>query len=359
MLPYYLSAIAILYLTGYIFIVKGKELKRKVFGGRANLFLFIFTALTVAVAAVYKNLLGMGVSVLFIFIIFIMNFSAAVCTKDFFIKLLKTIAALSLSLAFSTFAEKIYYLAENSNHRCLSYCMNPNYLAELLMISILASAYLELSRNAHGLYCYIIAAIDLIAMLLTGSMFACVSLLLGIAVMLILMRRRILLSLLLILVSMGLSVLIMMPELLPRFGEIAITTGLRMRIWNTSIDSIRTSFLFGKGFLSYSFVSHQVPDAYVGWHAHNLLLECLISFGVVGTSLISAYFILFFRRFTKVNELLGDRNGVFCFVIALVAAATVHSLVDLTFFWCQTGLLGAILIGGGMSVTYSSLKAKK
>ena len=358
-LPYILSAVAIVVIAVYIFLMNEKDTQKKILGGVTNLFLYLFTAITMFVAGIYDNWLGMGASLLFLFVLLIMNFSAAVCDKEFFIRLLKVITAMSLTLSFATFTEKLTGLILQNSQRCSAYCLNPNYLAELLMISVLACAYLELSRNAKMLYCYLVAIINIAAMLLSQSIFACISLFVGLAVMLLLMRRHIVFSFMFIFITALFVVIAMNPDLIPRFSEVPSTISNRVMIWNASIDSILNHPVFGRGFLTYHLVSGEPGCLYKGWHSHNLLIEMLLSFGVVGTVIISSYFALFFRRLNKITEMLEDKMSISCFVIALIAAGIVHSLVDLTFLWCQTGLLGAIIIGGGMGVAYSSVKKQK
>ena len=92
------------------------------------------------------------------------------------------------------------------------------------------------------------------------------------------------------------------------------------------------------------------------WHAHNIILECLVSFGYIGTCLIGFAFFLIFRRIGKVHERQSEPFSVSSFIIAVVVAAFAHAMVDMTLMWVQTGLLAAIIIGGGLGSAINSAK---
>ena len=354
-LPYYITILTMFGVFGYIIFNK-KRLVSSI-KGIANIFLCLFTVVSIYTALVYDNWLGMIVSFIFFGVMLVLNFSSIVCDKQFYIKLLLTVTGMSVVVSFAAFTETFIYSFITDRFRANAYCMNPNYLADLLMVSILVCAYLEMSKNAAPFYCYLVAAINCVALYLTGSMSTWVALLIGISVMLLVMRHHISLGIMFLLAATAILVLLNSPELFPRLDETAPTINIRLEIIKQVVEEIKEFPIFGKGFLStwFSNIRAGYGNARI-WHAHNLILECLISFGYVGTSLIGVTFFLIFRRLGKAYEKQGDTFGVSSFVIAVVVAAFAHAMVDMTLLWVQTGLLAAIIVGGGLGGTINSTK---
>ena len=354
-LPYQITVLAMFSLFGYIIFNK-KRLVSSI-KGITNIFLIIFTVVTIYTALVFDNWLGMIISFIFFGIMLILNFSSTVCDKEFYIKLLIAISRMSVVLSFATFTESFIYSFVTDRFRADAYCMNPNYLADLLMVSILVVAYLEMSKNASPLYCYLVATINCVALYLTGSMSTWVTLFIGISVMLLVMRHHISLGILFLLTATVILVLLLSPELFPRLNETAPTINSRLEIIRQVVEEIKEYPAFGKGFLSTWFSDIRAgSNGSRMWHAHNIILECLVSFGYIGTCLIGFAFFLIFRRIGKVHERQSEPFSVSSFIIAVVVAAFAHAMVDMTLMWVQTGLLAAIIIGGGLGSAINSAK---
>lgn len=353
-LPFVLSMLACAAVTAYILL--GKERRAGCLKGLANIIMYVFVGLTAFVGYIYDNYIGILCSCFFFCAIIIMNFAATVASKQFFIRLLQTVTRMGVVLSFATFTEKAVLALLDTSYRCSAYCANPNYLAELLVVSVLSCAYLEITRSSRAVYCYPVAIINCIAIFLTGSMFAWIALLVGIAMLLLLTRHHIILSVMIIIFIAAMLTVMSQPDIFPRLNEASATTINRFKIWQFAIEHVKDHPLFGQGFLSYRMVSRDVLGAYTGWHCHNIIIESLLSFGIIGTSLAVMYFWLIFRRLGKAHEALADKQAASCFVISLLAAVLVHSMVDLTFMWTQTALLGAIIIGSELGADLKVIK---
>lgn len=340
---------------GYIIFSKKRFLSS--IKGIANIFLCAFVIVTIYTALVFDNWLGMMISFVFFGIMLILNFSSTVCNKEFFIKLLLMVTRMSVVLSFAAFTETFVYSFVTFRFRANAYCMNPNYLADLLMVSILAAAYLEMSKKAPPLYCYIVAAINGVALYLTGSMSTWIALLIGFSIMLLVMRHHISLGIFFMLSAVGFLVLLSSPDLFPRINEAGPTILRRIDIIRNVIEKIKEFPMFGQGFLS-CWHSNIRTGSYNDrlWHAHNIILECLISFGIIGTTLVGTTFFLIFRRLVKAHEKIKGSFGISNFVIAIFVAAFAHAMVDMTLLWVQTGMLAAILVGGGLGSVIKEAK---
>ena len=153
------------------------------------------------------------------------------------------------------------------------------------------------------------------------------------------------LSLFLLLAGIMCIIIATTPEIIPRLRETSLTTDNRISIWKTSIQAISNSPLFGKGFFTYFHIQPTIEGSYPTQHAHNLFIDSILSYGIIGSLIGLLYFSRFFSNVAKCNEKLRN-NKISGFIIALSVAILVHSMIDLTLLWFQTGLLFAIILGG-------------
>ena len=109
---------------------------------------------------------------------------------------------------------------------------------------------------------------------------------------------------------------------------------MRVNIWRLAVRMFLKAPVFGRGLLSYWFFSPEYAGQDLGFEvrvttcAHNLLLDGLLSFGVVGIALVGWYLI----RVLK-DALLRYQQGNALSVLALAAltAAFIHGV----FFWAR------------------------
>ena len=153
------------------------------------------------------------------------------------------------------------------------------------------------------------------------------------------------LSILLLLAGTACIVLYCVPELLPRIQDSNITTDNRVVIWRTSLQAIAKSPIFGRGFLTYYHIYSDFPGSYPTTHAHNILLEPILSFGIVGTALMLIPLIYYYRRVILCRNAQNKLNAT-SLILALSCALVIHGTTDLTFMWIQTGLLYCLIMGG-------------
>ena len=123
----------------------------------------------------------------------------------------------------------------------------------------------------------------------------------------------------------------------PRFNSFMSDKMLRFLIWKTSIGYIKAHPLFGQGMFTYFQIS--VGRAH-DTHAHNLILDLLVNFGVVGTSIITIFTVLFVCGLIK-----NLRDKPACAVALGVLAATfIHGFTDVPFLSMQSGPLIILII---------------
>jgi O-antigen ligase len=137
---------------------------------------------------------------------------------------------------------------------------------------------------------------------------------------------------------------------MPRLAVASMTWNSRLMIWELSLASIPDSFIFGRGFYSYRLISYapefvNLPEVYPAYHAHNLVIEFLLSFGIVGTIIFLAFIFVIFQKVFISRQLL-KKSQISILIIAVTAGVLMHSILDMTMLWIQPMILYCVIFGG-------------
>lgn len=350
-LPYYLTSAVLIALT--LFIIVSGRIRTHIFRHSGSVFLPAFLVLTLTTGIIYKNLLGCVSSFAFFCIIIIALYLRTVMRKEIFEKALDIACVAGGICALVCAAEKLINF-KSASYRCFgdffsdiftSFYFNPNYLGSLMAAVIIICAYKVILKKGDKKVYYAAAVLCLTAVYFSGSLFALVEIFIGLSFLLLLAKKHRLLAALLITAAFGATMVLLVPELLPRLAEATVTGNNRVMIWSLAIKSIPKSVIFGRGFFGYYVISNATPGAYITTHAHNIVIEFLLSFGIVGSGLFITFFVFFFKRAAILQTYL-KRKSMLTLTFAVTAAVLVHSMVDLTFLWVQTALLYSVIFAG-------------
>ena len=139
-------------------------------------------------------------------------------------------------------------------------------------------------------------------------------------------------------------ILLFYPSLLPRFNSISSYLDYRLGIWEVAINAIPKSILLGRGYYSYCHVWTLVANPeFAALHAHNLYIEMLLNFGLIGTGFLTAFCAIQISRALKHCKEAGNRLEV-SLIICMASAILIHSLADTTIFWPQTGFFAVLIL---------------
>ena len=90
---------------------------------------------------------------------------------------------------------------------------------------------------------------------------------------------------------------------------------------------------------------NEVRGLLVQPHAHNIVLDSLLNYGVLGTACLSGFFYrLYARHFSA--ALKSKYKPIGLFVAAVAVSVFAHGITDVTIFYHQTGLLLLFLLSG-------------
>lgn len=330
-------------LTFGIMILSNKEKRKMAFSYKGRLSFMLFTAYTLIIAAVNGNYIGILCSVFFFLVIVISYYARHILTSEVFENGLNLCCIMSLFITICAIIDKLFNLGV-SYYRCTLWFFNTNYLSTIMATVIIICGYKVVNIKSHTLFYYVTAFCCAVTMYLCGSIFAFIEIFVGVSILLLLNRRHFMLSLFLIMVCFGIVFLYCVPEIFPRLAQTNITTDNRILIWDASMNFIKEAPLFGRGFLSYYLLSNGVEGVYNSTHAHNLALEPILSFGLLGSLILLCFLWSYYKKAAECKELLRDNKNT-KLILSISAAVLVHATTDMTMLWVQTGLLYALILG--------------
>lgn len=296
----------------------------------------------------YQNILGIGCS----FILLIVFISACDLHKhcdahfyDRFIKLTLFMSVLCFGhalLEYLNITESLNYqftdliIPDLPKYRVNSVFFNANYYAMMCEFFVVIALGKFITSENKGIYLFIIFC-NLCGLYLTGCRTAWPALAVAIPVLFYMAdKKKTALGILLIEVLLGLFILIE-PDLLPRLESSDSSMDVRIGIWQTAFQQFKTSPLIGHGPLTYLQVYPQF-NGIATQHAHNIFLDALINFGLIG---VFPLLIFILGRLKEAFKLKDIRKAL---VLSLSVVVVIHGLLDATIFWSQTSFLYLALL---------------
>ncbi len=353
--------LAVVALTGLAFCIL-PGIREYIFAHKGTTWLGAFILLTVITGIYYKNYIGALISVLVAFMIVIHLVARSVATKPFFEKMFDVLCVGGCLSTVVCIIEKI----ANRNmpdYRCQCFSVNPNCYGVAILVVILICAYKAIVVEKKVYRYYVCAVFNAVSIYLCGSMMLWVIAFIGILTLLLLNHKYKLLAVFLGIASAGVIAILVMPQLIPRLHELTATIENRVLIWDFAIEQIKEAPVFGKGFATYNFMFNALkevrPEIYPAMLSHNLIIDGVLSYGVVGMAFLGLFFASFIKSAFQCREGLKARNKSYVmitFVCALAVAVAVHGLLDTAMIWIQSGLM-IMLIGSGLGVCENELKA--
>ncbi len=336
-LPFVLSALMALVCVVYLF--SHKVLREKMFVARGFKTMMILLSLVVIVPVVRGFWIGVGTGLLFILLVFYVFFVRAVLTKPLF----ETMADLCLVVSvLGTLVGLVQFIVHHDDpfavqYRTASFYFNANYYGSMMGMAVMLSIYKLLTRpECRWYYCFFILCAGL-GIYLSGSMSSLAALCGGVLVVTLLYSRKTGFYLIFSGMLLGGILILTIPGLFPRIAEFWKTLGLREEIWETTVKGIQDSPWFGHGVLGYM-------DAYVKYqsfqttHAHNLYLNLILDFGVIGTGLFLCFMLQLLRPLIEAFQYQYDKK-LCILIVGQLAVVLLHGMTDVTYLWIQTGML--------------------
>ncbi len=330
-----------------VYLVLNKQTRKIIFLHKYSKYVVAFFTFYLLVALIYGNWFGVAAGFGLILAVAIGFFQSSFMTAELYERVLTLVCILSITSSSCAITQKfvISMVDDFYNYdRISAMFLHPNYFGTITATVIIICAYkLLTSQESKWLY-YTVGAMNVISLYLCGSMFAWVEVFIGIAVLLLIMKKY---QLLFLWVSAaaaaGFLIFIMNINLIPRLSDAGETIRLRLKIWKFAVKQIIREPLFGHGALSCAFLSLKNGDLIP--HAHSIYLDYLMNYGLLGTVFLTAGFIKYYKLAVKL-VIKEKQNTAASLILAVTAAALIHGTTDHTLFWIQTLPLFIFLLSG-------------
>ncbi len=343
------ATVAVLAFT-FVALLVNPRARKIVFEGKSVMLLLIFFALGLIASFFGGNFLGALCTLCVFAVLALARFFIAVSDGQVTARVIRGIKRLMpvvLLFTLAEFATRFYAVVIKEDKirfmlRCCSYFFNPNFFGATMAMTALLFVWLFI-RSAEGRRQNFIAGfIALICLALSQSLLSCVTFVIGALVLFVLCGKWGYFAAVTACIAAAVAVIIFFPDYVPRMNEVAETFDLRLRIWRVAWEGFKENPLFGQGHLTY----FHIYGDYVGklgsldvWptqHAHNIVFDSLLNYGVVGAAFLWSYLSYFAAGIFK--GMAGKKEGV-ALAVALLAMVLLHGMLDVTVVWVQTGLM--------------------
>ncbi|MGN1343037.1 MAG: O-antigen ligase family protein [Traorella sp.] len=356
-LPYYFGLIAIGCVIVYLIFTK--QLKKVICNTPKSVYAIIFCIYSFGVSLYHHNELGMIQSIGLLMIALFIMFYRNNVNDRLFTFIIDTCCLLSICcciwglLEYASIVERLghsfedFIIDDAPKNRVNSTFFNANYYAQMIQFLILMCIYKILNtRKIHRIVFYTTTIIcNLIALYLTGCRTAWLSFLITVPLMFYVNdQKKICYALLTLILLTGIVVLIN-PDLFPRFDTIFSSFSIRLKIWKTGLLGIQDNFLFGLGPGGYKLI-YPKYNGHPTAHSHSIYIEPMLSFGLIGLILAFVFMYPVFKEIYVLfkNKINRKLTGLaICFIITVL----IHNIFNYSIFWSQTGVIFLLVINAG------------
>ncbi|MBP3853063.1 MAG: O-antigen ligase family protein [Erysipelotrichaceae bacterium] len=328
-------------LVAFLVIIYKREVLSSVHLMPGKWFLIPFLALELGVSIYYANVDGVATILNFTGLFVYLAFYHKYIHKDLFPWIMDLVILLMIAMgiyALFQFNEVSKmggysftdFVIQNSPKRRISGTyLNANIFAMMLecILSIILYRFLQTGRISAKIY-YVLAAFFLFfVMVLTGCRAALIPLVFVIPVLLKQAGQKKLLMVYALALIAVVGQVLYKQTIIQRIDDLS-TIQSRVKIWNTAIRGFKETPFFGRGPWTYKQI-YYLYDGHRAVHAHNIYLDCLLSFGIVGSGLLFLFCIALLRAIWKVKT---QDPVLFGLMISLLLVIMIHGLVDGTIY---------------------------
>lgn len=304
--------------------------------------IFIFTL----PAIMFRNWFGlMGGVVLWLMLVFMLYLFTAM-TVRFYNNLIDLMLILSMPAMVFGVADKFvlhWFIFEG---RTSSVFFNANYYGYMLELFVIMALYRFENRHSTG-YLLILFA-NLGSILLCDCRTAWVALAVALTFYAVHYKHDVKWVMVIMLVTI-LSVMVVLgvPMFSGRMESEVLDKDVnkRYQIWLTSFDWIKRQPLFGYGMNSFREICIRTQAKRIRWHSHNLVLNVLLDFGIIGL----AYFSCMAGKIVSVlnkPQFCVSYGMIRKLIMVATLATLIHGVTDVPVLGVQTALALIFIISG-------------
>lgn len=335
-MPFYITGVAMV--AGAIYVAASRERRAWALAEPYSRMLLTAVAAWTLISLLYQNFYGAGISLLLTAVLFVMFYLRSFMTQRLFNTLMDVACLASISTTVIAVGQIVYYEGIGSVERAESVCFNPNYYGMLMEFMAIIALYRGFGNPKFRKFYGLVIASALVGIYLCASISAAAAVFAGVLLFLLLRGRyRCFWLFAAIGVLAALAALTVLPIIFPRASDADHSMDQRLSIWFTALQGIRQHLFFGQGPMTYEMIYTQF-SGYATHHAHNLFLDTVLNYGLVGAGIIGFFAVTQVRVvLSRIRRGVSSSTGVLMLVLAFITV--VHGMTDVTVLWIQTGAM--------------------
>ena len=319
------------------------------------LFFYSFVGLEFVVTILHANWNGFGNVWLFVLIGLYGAYYRKSVTKNCFEKMCDLIVVLSVLAAIyglyqfnqisiangRTFLE--FHIFNSPTRRITSTFMNANIYAMVIDFVCVICMY-RFVKNENILYrifYFIVALFNFFVLYLTGSRTALLPFVVIFPIFLYCIRWKKIYITSIVLELCVCGLVFLKPNLIPRISDMS-TFASRIKIWKTAFLCISMHPFFGWGPQTYK-QFYPLVHGHKAPHAHNIYIDSILSYGIMGTLILLAYIFLLNKEIFTSNTR-KENPALFGMMMCFIAIVLIYGLLDCTLNIVATGMLCFIIL---------------
>lgn len=324
--------------VGAIYVIANRERRAWALAEPYSRMILTAVAAWTLISLLYQNFYGAGISLLLTAVLFVMFYLRSFMTQRLFNTLMDVACLASISTTVIAVGQIIYYEGIGSLERAESVCFNPNYYGMLMEFMAIIALYRGFGNPKFRKFYGLVIASSLVGIYLCASISAAAAVFAGVLLFLLLRGRYKCFWLFAILgVLAALAALTVLPIIFPRASDADHSMDQRLSIWFTALQGIRQHLFFGQGPMTYEMIYTQF-SGYATHHAHNLFLDTILNYGLVGAGIIGFFAVTQVRVvLSRIRRGISSSTGVLMLVLAFITV--IHGMTDVTVLWIQTGAM--------------------
>lgn len=349
-LPFYFSLAAVICIA-FLTLVRGR-LREKAFSAPYTKIVFCFLTVAFFTSAIYNNYIGIAYSLLSYAIVICGLYLRSVMTQSLYRRAMDTACAASIWCAAAAIIQKALIYGADPAYRPASFFDNANYYGMMIEFVVAIALYRIFTNPERTPFYVLVIGANLIGLYLSASCSSFIAMLAAAAVILISRKDLKASAVFFTIMAAGFLAVLLFPSLVPRTSmEFETSLSERLSIWAASWRAFKRSAFFGRGPEAYRLIWEQYGGSET-FHCHNLLLDMLLNYGILGSALACAYVVLQ-GKLLAMRYRFGFCRNMDILLAALAAAVLVHGLTDVTILWIQTiGLLFLVASSMGIGAGY-------
>jgi O-antigen ligase len=336
--------VGIPFLVTVAYAIFDKQTRSTVFKVRFGWLFLAFALIGIFSALINSNLYGFGGGIFILLLCVFSMFARAYMTRQLFHLITEILCRMGVISFIIGAADFFIRYSSVSEHRTASTFFNANYYAYIIELIVLLCVYKLFCHPYKWRTYLVLATINASGIFFCKTRTAIPAMLIGLFVFFVFSKKYRAVAACLSAVFFIAVGMITMPEtFILRYDSFLWSFTDRIAIWSTAFNWLHLRPIFGGGLWSYwqYWVMYGGQQAL---NAHNLILDCLLSFGIVGSSLIAAYFMRVFFMLKKQVHVNAFYNE-YSIVIAMFFCTIAHCMTDLAIIGIEPAIMAMLLFG--------------